>query len=218
MWQTGQEEITLLKKCTLTNTSKNTWWWWYYYDDNNNNNNVLNVNDESKYIICKQHIDITEACQYKGSEMLCIITYIFQSRTNKKGIQWSIFNLLCAHFILTSCNIYFNIILTNTTNAVNTFMALWRICVSIVTRLRDGRLGVRISAQASDFSLHQTLRPLIAPTSQYIIKLEPWTSFVGVNRAGRDVDHSPPPGADVKNKWSHTSAPPYTVLPCTGQF
>jgi hypothetical protein len=65
-----------------------------------------------------------EACQYTGSEILCIITYIFKSRTNKKGIQWTIFNLICYNFILTSCNIYFNIISTNTTNAVNSFTAL----------------------------------------------------------------------------------------------
>lgn len=89
-----------------------------------------------------------------------------------------------------------------------------------MTRLWDGGFGVRISAQTSDFSLHQTPRPLIAPTLSSLIKLESWTPFVEVNRAGRDADHSLPPGADVKNEWSHTSSslPPYTVMPCTRQF
>jgi hypothetical protein len=32
-------------------------------------------------------------------------------------------------------------------------------------------------------------------------------SFPGVKRPGRDVDHSPPFGAEVKNEWSYTSTP-----------
>ena len=32
--------------------------------------------------------------------------------------------------------------------------------------------------------------------------------LAGVKRSGRDVDHSPPPSAGVKNQWSHTSLPP----------
>jgi len=33
-------------------------------------------------------------------------------------------------------------------------------------------------------------------------------SFPVVKRPGPDVDHSPPPSAQVKNKWSNTSIPP----------
>ena len=33
-------------------------------------------------------------------------------------------------------------------------------------------------------------------------------SFLEVKRSGREVNHSPPSSADVKNEWSCTSAPP----------
>jgi hypothetical protein len=31
---------------------------------------------------------------------------------------------------------------------------------------------------------------------------------LGVKRPGREVDHSPPSSAEVKNAWSYTSTPP----------
>jgi hypothetical protein len=33
-------------------------------------------------------------------------------------------------------------------------------------------------------------------------------SFPGLQRPGREVNHSPPSSAEVKNEWSHTSDPP----------
>ena len=30
-------------------------------------------------------------------------------------------------------------------------------------------------------------------------------SILGVRRPGREVDHSPPPSAEVQNEWSYTS-------------
>jgi hypothetical protein len=34
----------------------------------------------------------------------------------------------------------------------------------------------------------------------------------GVNRRGREADHSPPPSAEVKKMWIYTSIPPYTFM------
>jgi hypothetical protein len=33
-----------------------------------------------------------------------------------------------------------------------------------------------------------------------------WGSFLGVQWLGHEVYHSPPPDAEVKNKWSYTTA------------
>jgi hypothetical protein len=33
-------------------------------------------------------------------------------------------------------------------------------------------------------------------------------SFLGINRPGREADHSSPPSAEVKNSWCYTSTPP----------
>jgi len=35
---------------------------------------------------------------------------------------------------------------------------------------------------------------------------------VGLKRPGREADHSPPPGAEVKNGWSCTSIPTYAFM------
>jgi len=37
----------------------------------------------------------------------------------------------------------------------------------------------------------------------------PWVLSVGVNRRGREVDHSHPSSAEVKNVWSYNSTPQY---------
>jgi hypothetical protein len=37
-------------------------------------------------------------------------------------------------------------------------------------------------------------------------------SFPGVKRPGREVDHSPPSSAEVKNTWSYISTPPYVFM------
>jgi len=36
----------------------------------------------------------------------------------------------------------------------------------------------------------------------------PGALFLGVKRPGREVDHSPPSSAEVKNAWNYTSTPP----------
>jgi hypothetical protein len=35
---------------------------------------------------------------------------------------------------------------------------------------------------------------------------------LGVNRAGREADHSPPSSAEAKNAWSYTSTPEYAFM------
>jgi hypothetical protein len=53
-------------------------------------------------------------------------------------------------------------------------------------------------------------RPALGPT-QPPIQLVPGTLSVGVNRPGREADHSPTSIVEVKNAWTYTSTPP-TVL------
>ena len=35
-----------------------------------------------------------------------------------------------------------------------------------------------------------------------------WGSLLGVKRSEREVDHTSPPSAEVKNEWRYTSTPP----------
>jgi hypothetical protein len=38
------------------------------------------------------------------------------------------------------------------------------------------------------------------------------SSFPGVKRPGREVNHSPPTSAEVKKMWIYTSTPPYAFM------
>lgn len=40
--------------------------------------------------------------------------------------------------------------------------------------------------------------------------------FVEVKRSGREFEHSPPFGGEIKYAWSYTSTPSYTLMACTG--
>jgi hypothetical protein len=75
--------------------------------------------------------------------------------------------------------------------------------VGIVSRLLAGRNGVRITAggkklysQACRLSLG-----LVHPPTQMV----PWVLFPKAKLPGREVDHQPPSGAEVKNEWIFTS-------------
>jgi hypothetical protein len=37
-------------------------------------------------------------------------------------------------------------------------------------------------------------------------------SFPGVKQQGREADHSPPAGAEVKKLWIYKSTPPYAFM------
>jgi hypothetical protein len=42
------------------------------------------------------------------------------------------------------------------------------------------------------------------------IQRVPWATSPVVKRPGREADHSPPTGVEVKKIWIYTSIPPYT--------
>jgi hypothetical protein len=51
-------------------------------------------------------------------------------------------------------------------------------------------------------------RPALRPT-QPPIHWAPVTLSPGINRPGRETDHSPPSSAEIKNVWSCTFTPQY---------
>jgi hypothetical protein len=57
-------------------------------------------------------------------------------------------------------------------------------------------LGILVFTTAS--------RMALGPT-QPLIQWVPGALSLGVKRPGREADHSPPYGAEVKNAWSYTS-------------
>jgi hypothetical protein len=54
-------------------------------------------------------------------------------------------------------------------------------------------------------------RSVLGPT-QPPIQWVPGALSLGVKRPGREVDHSPPSSAEVKNACSYTSTPPIRLL------
>ena len=52
---------------------------------------------------------------------------------------------------------------------------------------------------------------LYCPHYPYLIGID--GSLPGVKRSGREVDHSPPSRAKVKNEWSYTSTPAHAFIP-----
>jgi hypothetical protein len=61
-------------------------------------------------------------------------------------------------------------------------------------------------------SIFSTLsRPALRPT-QPPIQWVPGALSPGVKQPGREADHSPPTGAEVKKMWIYTSTPPYTFM------
>jgi hypothetical protein len=54
-------------------------------------------------------------------------------------------------------------------------------------------------------------RKAVGPT-QSLIQWVPGALSLGVKRPGREADHSPPSGAEVKNAWSYTSTPQYAFI------
>jgi len=76
--------------------------------------------------------------------------------------------------------------------------------------LRAGWSGVRISAVARGFSLPQNVQ-----TGCWTHQAS-YSVCTGLFPGGRDVDHTPPSNAEVRNEWSYTSAPLYAFLEWTG--
>jgi len=45
-----------------------------------------------------------------------------------------------------------------------------------------------------------------------------WGSFLGIEQLGHEVDDSLSSGAEVKNEWIYTSAPPYAFMVWAGKL
>jgi hypothetical protein len=90
--------------------------------------------------------------------------------------------------------------------------------VGIVTCLRAGRSGFRITAEARDVTLLQYVQTVLGfqPASYW---MGTRSSFPGVNRPWHDANHSLPFSAKVKSEWGYTAIPPvylygaFTFLP-----
>jgi hypothetical protein len=70
----------------------------------------------------------------------------------------------------------------------------------------DSRRGLGIFIFTTAMS-----RTALGPT-QPPIQWVPGALPLGVKRPGREVDHSPPSSAEVKNEWSYTSITPYASM------
>jgi hypothetical protein len=79
----------------------------------------------------------------------------------------------------------------------------------IVTKLRAGRSGVRMSVRAEIFLFSKTSRPAFGPTQPPI----QWVpgAFSGVKRPGFEGNYFAPCIAEVKNEWNCTSPPPVSL-------
>jgi hypothetical protein len=71
--------------------------------------------------------------------------------------------------------------------------------VGIATALRDGRSGLLIPARAKR-------------ADRLWVQSSHRGSLPGVKRPGREVNHSLPSSAEVKNEWNYTSAPHTCLL------
>jgi hypothetical protein len=72
-------------------------------------------------------------------------------------------------------------------------------------------IGIQVSRVFSRIgaydSFSETSRSVLGPTLSFIFNGH-WGYFPGIKRPGRDVKHSPPFSAKVKNEWSY-----YTFTP-----
>jgi hypothetical protein len=77
--------------------------------------------------------------------------------------------------------------------------------VSIVTRIRAGRSGVRIRKRQDIFPF-RTSKQVLRPSQRYLFNSYR-VSFRGVKRPVLESDDSLPFNAEVKNEWSYASTP-----------
>ena len=67
---------------------------------------------------------------------------------------------------------------------------------------------VSLPAGVIDFFLFQGLQVVSGADPAFCL-VGTGASFRGVNRPGREVDHSPQSSPELKNEWSCSSAPTY---------
>ena len=87
--------------------------------------------------------------------------------------------------------------------------------VGIRARIWAGLSGIRLDMLKRFFSSLNRPDHFLDPPS-YLFNSYRGT-FSTVRRPGCDVDHSRPSSADIKNEWSYTSAPLYTLISWTGK-
>jgi hypothetical protein len=87
----------------------------------------------------------------------------------------------------------------------------WDNAVGIATGygLDDREVGVRVSVGSRIFFTSSRLD--LGPT-QSPIQWVPGVLSPGVERPGREADHSPPTSAEIKKMWIYTSTPPYVFM------
>ena len=93
----------------------------------------------------------------------------------------------------------------------NGFELVWRCPYSV--QVTDWKVRVRISAQQQIFFPPDSIDCLWDPST--VMLNGHHDSFLVVKRPERDVDHSSPSRAKVKNKWSYTSTPRDKWVPVT---
>jgi hypothetical protein len=78
--------------------------------------------------------------------------------------------------------------------------------------LRAGKPRGRSSSPGGgkDFLFSMPFRPALGPT-QHPIQWVPGAFSPGVERPGREADHSPSTSGEVKRMWIYTSTPPYPL-------
>jgi hypothetical protein len=75
--------------------------------------------------------------------------------------------------------------------------------------LEDPGVGIRAPVGSRIFS--SSHHPALGPT-QAPIYWVPGVFSPGLERQGREADHLPPAGAEVKEMWIYTSTPPYAFM------
>jgi hypothetical protein len=85
--------------------------------------------------------------------------------------------------------------------------------VGIATDLRAGRPRGRSSSpgRVKNFLFSTSFRPALGPTQPPIQRV-PEALSPRVKRPGREADHSPPVGAEVKKMWIYSFTPPYAFM------
>ena len=83
--------------------------------------------------------------------------------------------------------------------------------VGTATRLRAERYGFRILVGASDFSPRQNVHTA-SRAHQASYSVRTGVHFRGVKWQRREVNHSTPSSAEVKNVWSYASVPLYAFM------
>jgi hypothetical protein len=68
-------------------------------------------------------------------------------------------------------------------------------------------IGVRVRQELGIFLFATVSRPTLGPT-QTPIQSVLGTLTLGIKRPGREADHSPRSGTEVKDAWNYTSTPP----------